>query len=145
ATKTATVQAIIDNYKSIAKLDARANVRLEFDDEALDPRSRVGDTEIEDDDMITAYWNLVIKHKPEGVRGISESLAMLEHMKRFGTVTSFKLMRDPLTRESTGMAHITYMRYDDAQTVLRNRVQSVRGLIVPFDTIYISPYHPHAE
>ncbi|KAJ1801132.1 hypothetical protein LPJ59_000528 [Coemansia sp. RSA 2399] len=57
ATKTATIQAIIDNYKSIAKLDARVNVRLEFDDEALDPRSRVGDTEIEDDDMITAYWN----------------------------------------------------------------------------------------
>ncbi|KAJ2541695.1 hypothetical protein EV175_006123 [Coemansia sp. RSA 1933] len=57
AAKTATIQAIIDNYKRIAKIDTQVNVRLEFDDETLDPRSRVGDTEIEDDDMITAFWN----------------------------------------------------------------------------------------
>ncbi|KAJ2563508.1 hypothetical protein IW140_006100 [Coemansia sp. RSA 1813] len=57
AARTATVQAIIDNYKRMANIDARAQVRLEFDDEGLDPSSRIGDTEIEDDDMITAFWS----------------------------------------------------------------------------------------
>ncbi|KAJ1801133.1 hypothetical protein LPJ59_000529 [Coemansia sp. RSA 2399] len=89
--------------------------------------------------------DLVIKHKPEGVHGLSESLALLNHMKTFGTVTKFRLVRDPLTRENTGIGFISYMRYDDAQEALRNREQSVKGLIEPFDTILISPYRPHPK
>ncbi|KAJ2513657.1 hypothetical protein GGI11_000318 [Coemansia sp. RSA 2049] len=53
--RTTAVQAVIDNYKKIAKVDAK--VRLEFDDEGLDPTSKIGDTEIEDDDMLTAFWS----------------------------------------------------------------------------------------
>ncbi|KAJ1821237.1 hypothetical protein LPJ60_002752, partial [Coemansia sp. RSA 2675] len=55
-TTSTTVQAIIDNYVSMAGLGDKATVTLEFDDERLDPGSTIGDTEIEDDDMLTAFW-----------------------------------------------------------------------------------------
>ncbi|KAJ2871002.1 hypothetical protein GGH93_005164 [Coemansia aciculifera] len=55
-TTATTVQAIIDNYVNMAGLSAKTAVTLEFDDERLDPSSTIGDTEIEDDDMLTAYW-----------------------------------------------------------------------------------------
>ncbi|KAJ2742759.1 hypothetical protein GGI20_004262, partial [Coemansia sp. BCRC 34301] len=55
-TSTTTVQAIIRNYISMAGLDASTSVTLEFDNERLDPSATIGDTEIEDDDMLTAIW-----------------------------------------------------------------------------------------
>ncbi|KAJ2486656.1 hypothetical protein IWW37_005547 [Coemansia sp. RSA 2050] len=55
-TTTTTVQTIIDNYVSMAGLEDKTAVALEFDDERLDPGSTIGDTEIEDDDMLTALW-----------------------------------------------------------------------------------------
>ncbi|KAJ2826193.1 hypothetical protein IWW50_002489, partial [Coemansia erecta] len=51
------VGVVIENYRKLAGLDASVNVRLEFDDEALDPSTTIGDTDLEDDDMLTAYWN----------------------------------------------------------------------------------------
>ncbi|KAJ2417804.1 hypothetical protein GGF41_005296, partial [Coemansia sp. RSA 2531] len=55
-TTATTVQAIIDNYVNMAGLSAKTAVTLEFDDERLDPSSTIGDTEVEDDDMLTAFW-----------------------------------------------------------------------------------------
>ncbi|KAJ1898450.1 hypothetical protein LPJ66_002731, partial [Kickxella alabastrina] len=53
---TTTVQSIIDNYCKIAGLPAGAQVSLEFDDEKLNPKATVGETDIEDDDMLSASW-----------------------------------------------------------------------------------------
>ncbi|OAQ34746.1 hypothetical protein K457DRAFT_151907 [Linnemannia elongata AG-77] len=50
--KTTTVHAIISHYKSIKGIPASTMVRLEFDDEALDPTTVIGNTEVEDDDML---------------------------------------------------------------------------------------------
>ncbi|KAG0304961.1 hypothetical protein BGZ97_001284 [Linnemannia gamsii] len=50
--KTATVHAIISHYKSIKRIPASTIVRLEFDDEALDSTTIIGNTEVEDDDML---------------------------------------------------------------------------------------------
>ncbi|KAJ2318112.1 hypothetical protein GGI00_006652, partial [Coemansia sp. RSA 2681] len=55
-TSATAIQAIIRNYISMAKLDPNTSVSLEFDDERLDPSTTIGDTEIEDDDMLTAIW-----------------------------------------------------------------------------------------
>ncbi|KAJ1723053.1 hypothetical protein LPJ53_002579 [Coemansia erecta] len=52
---TTTVQSVIDNYRKMAGLAEDAAVRLEFDDEKLDPASTIGETEIEDDDMLTVF------------------------------------------------------------------------------------------
>ncbi|KAJ2721486.1 hypothetical protein GGI07_003939 [Coemansia sp. Benny D115] len=49
------IKAIIDNYRRLAGLDEGVQVSLEFDSEKLSPESTVGETEIEDDDMLTAY------------------------------------------------------------------------------------------
>ncbi|KAJ1898677.1 hypothetical protein LPJ66_002609 [Kickxella alabastrina] len=53
---TTTVQSIIDNYCKIAGLPAGTQVSLEFDDEKLNPKATVGETDIEDDDMLSASW-----------------------------------------------------------------------------------------
>ncbi|KAF9907386.1 hypothetical protein EC991_010946 [Linnemannia zychae] len=50
--KTTTVNAIISHYKSIKRIPASTTVKLEFDDEALDLTTVIGDTEVEDDDML---------------------------------------------------------------------------------------------
>ncbi|KAJ2371924.1 hypothetical protein GGI05_007728, partial [Coemansia sp. RSA 2603] len=52
---TTTVQSVVDSYRAMAGLPADASVRLEFDDEKLDPSLTIADTEIEDDDMLTAF------------------------------------------------------------------------------------------
>ncbi|KAJ1678822.1 hypothetical protein EV182_003285, partial [Spiromyces aspiralis] len=49
------IQAIIDAYKRLSNLDPTTKVVLEFDDERLDPDSTLDETEIEDEDMITAF------------------------------------------------------------------------------------------
>ncbi|KAG0373902.1 hypothetical protein BGX24_011105 [Mortierella sp. AD032] len=50
--KTTTVHAIISHYKTIKRIPASTTVKLEFDDEALDSTTVIGDTEVEDDDML---------------------------------------------------------------------------------------------
>ncbi|KAF9108893.1 hypothetical protein BGX29_003823 [Mortierella sp. GBA35] len=50
--KTTTVHAIISHYRAIKKIAASTTVKLEFDDEALDSTTVIGDTEVEDDDML---------------------------------------------------------------------------------------------
>ncbi|KAG0282826.1 hypothetical protein BGZ96_012802 [Linnemannia gamsii] len=50
--KTTTVHAIISHYRSIKRIPASTIIRLEFDDEALDPITVIGNTEVEDDDML---------------------------------------------------------------------------------------------
>ncbi|KAI8319084.1 hypothetical protein GQ54DRAFT_329774 [Martensiomyces pterosporus] len=52
---TTTIQSIINNYREMAGIPESTKVTLEFDDEKLDPGDTVGDTEIEDDDMLTAH------------------------------------------------------------------------------------------
>ncbi|KAJ2496053.1 hypothetical protein GGH96_006085 [Coemansia sp. RSA 1972] len=49
------VQAVVENYCKLAQVPPNTRVRLEFDDEALDPNDTIGSTEIEDDDMLTAF------------------------------------------------------------------------------------------
>ncbi|KAJ1953178.1 hypothetical protein EC988_003139 [Linderina pennispora] len=51
---TTVVQTIIDHYRQIAKLPESTTIVLEFDDERLEPGVALADTEIEDDDMLTA-------------------------------------------------------------------------------------------
>ncbi|KAJ2315906.1 hypothetical protein IWW52_003912 [Coemansia sp. RSA 2704] len=55
-TPATTVKAVIENYRKLAQLDASMKIRLEFDDEALNPSDTIGNTEVEDDDMLTAFW-----------------------------------------------------------------------------------------
>ncbi|KAF9571593.1 hypothetical protein EC968_000410 [Mortierella alpina] len=47
-----TVQAILSHYRSQKKINADTPIRLEFDDEAMDPSTTIGSTDIEDDDML---------------------------------------------------------------------------------------------
>ncbi len=50
--KSTTIQAIVSHYKNLKEIGADIPVRLEFDDEAMDPNTTVGSTDIEDDDML---------------------------------------------------------------------------------------------
>ncbi|KAF9970031.1 hypothetical protein BGZ73_007392 [Actinomortierella ambigua] len=52
--KSTTVAAISNAYKKLKKIAANTIVRLEFDDETLPPQSTMADTDVEDDDMLTA-------------------------------------------------------------------------------------------
>ncbi|KAJ2611246.1 hypothetical protein H4S08_003259 [Coemansia sp. RSA 1365] len=54
-TATTSVQAIIENYRRLAGMSQDVAVRLEFDDEMLDPGDTIGDTDIENDDMLTVF------------------------------------------------------------------------------------------
>ncbi|KAJ2078242.1 hypothetical protein H4R24_004609 [Coemansia sp. RSA 988] len=54
-TATTSVQAIIENYCRLAGIGQDVAVRLEFDDEMLDPSGTIGDTDIETDDMLTVF------------------------------------------------------------------------------------------
>ncbi|KAJ2801326.1 hypothetical protein H4R20_003714 [Coemansia guatemalensis] len=54
-TATTSVQAIIENYRRLAGISQDVAVRLEFDDEMLDPDGTIGDTDIENDDMLTVF------------------------------------------------------------------------------------------
>ncbi|KAJ2475370.1 hypothetical protein IWW56_005449 [Coemansia sp. RSA 2131] len=81
---------------------------------------------------------VVVKHSIEGIRTLGHSLSLLEHMKKYGTVTSFKFMRDPVNNERSGMAFVSYLHYDDAKAALALREQTVVGLPESFDTIDVS-------
>ncbi|KAF9578875.1 hypothetical protein BGW38_005115, partial [Lunasporangiospora selenospora] len=50
--KTTRIQAILSHYRRVKGIPAESTTKLEFDDEALDPELTIGDTEIEDDDML---------------------------------------------------------------------------------------------
>ncbi|KAF9184763.1 hypothetical protein BGZ51_009312 [Haplosporangium sp. Z 767] len=50
--KTTTVRAILGHYVKAKKINPETPVKLEFDDETLDANMTIGDTEIEDDDML---------------------------------------------------------------------------------------------
>ncbi|KAF9935108.1 hypothetical protein BGZ75_002160 [Mortierella antarctica] len=47
-----TAEAILSHYKIQKKMDADVLVKLEFDDEVMDPSTTIGSTDIEDDDML---------------------------------------------------------------------------------------------
>lgn len=47
-----TIFAILTHYKRIKKISADTPVKLEFDDEAIDPSKTIGETDVEDDDML---------------------------------------------------------------------------------------------
>ncbi|KAJ2317659.1 hypothetical protein IWW52_003005, partial [Coemansia sp. RSA 2704] len=81
---------------------------------------------------------VVVKHRAEAIRSMHESLSLLDHMRQFGAVTSFKFMRDPVTSERTGMAFVSYLHYSDAQTALSSRTHTVAGLPRPFDVVDVS-------
>ncbi|PIA13138.1 hypothetical protein COEREDRAFT_11789 [Coemansia reversa NRRL 1564] len=89
--------------------------------------------------------DLVIKHHVHGIKDIQQSLRLLNHMKKFGKVTAFKFMRDPVTSERTGMAFITYKQYSDAQDALKSRRQTVPELTAPFNEIEVTPYQRQAR
>ncbi|KAJ2285310.1 hypothetical protein IW141_005844, partial [Coemansia sp. RSA 355] len=78
---------------------------------------------------------VVVKHSIEGIRTLRHSLSLLEHMKKYGTVTSFKFMRDPVNNERSGMAFVSYLHYDDAKAAIALREQSVKGLPESFESI----------
>ncbi|KAJ1743185.1 hypothetical protein LPJ78_002686 [Coemansia sp. RSA 989] len=90
-----------------------------------------------------AFGNLVrlvvVKHKVEAIRSLAASQKLLDHMKQFGTVTSFKFMRDPVTNERTGLAFVSYLQYSDAEEAIRTRLQTVSGLPEPHNTIDVTP------
>ncbi|KAI7822793.1 hypothetical protein BX661DRAFT_187176 [Kickxella alabastrina] len=82
--------------------------------------------------------DVVIKHKIQAITDMKQSLLLLDHMKKFGTVTSFRFSRDPLTKERTGMAFVSYLHSDDAKEALSNRRQIVEGLRAPLNNIEVS-------
>jgi hypothetical protein len=45
---------MLTQYGLIKKLPKDVQIRLELDGESLDPKMQVGDTELEDGDMLTA-------------------------------------------------------------------------------------------
>ncbi|KAK3829132.1 MAG: hypothetical protein J3Q66DRAFT_324429 [Benniella sp.] len=47
-----TIFAILMHYKRIKKIPADTLIKLEFDDEAIDPSKKIGETDVEDDDML---------------------------------------------------------------------------------------------
>ncbi|KAG0329598.1 hypothetical protein BG000_012027 [Podila horticola] len=51
--KSTTVEAVLKHYRRLKKLDSDTPVHLSWDDEDLDPISTIGDTDVEDDDMLT--------------------------------------------------------------------------------------------
>ncbi|KAF9380525.1 hypothetical protein CPC16_010286 [Podila verticillata] len=51
--KSTTVEAVLKHYRKLKKLDADTLVTLSWDDEDLDPASTIGDTDVEDGDMLT--------------------------------------------------------------------------------------------
>lgn len=83
---------------------------------------------------------VVVKHSIEGVTNMTDSLALLNHMKKFGNVTMFKFMRDPLSNERTGLVHMSYQHLDDAVNALTQRRQVVSALRAPYNIIDVSPY-----
>ncbi|PVU91750.1 hypothetical protein BB561_004237 [Smittium simulii] len=54
--KTVKVSAIINLYKEMLQLSSNINVSLSFDDERIDVNVAIGDTEIENEDMLTANY-----------------------------------------------------------------------------------------
>ncbi|KAJ2841873.1 hypothetical protein IWW36_006112, partial [Coemansia brasiliensis] len=78
---------------------------------------------------------VVVKHKTEAIRSLEASQKLLDHMKQFGTVTSFKFMRDPVTNERTGLAFVSYLQYSDAEQAIKTRLQTVSGIPELYNTI----------
>ncbi|KAF9395762.1 hypothetical protein BGX21_009782 [Mortierella sp. AD011] len=50
--KTTTIYSILSHYKTIKKIPEGTPVQLEFDDEVIDPSTTIGNTDVEDDDML---------------------------------------------------------------------------------------------
>ncbi|KAJ2801327.1 hypothetical protein H4R20_003715 [Coemansia guatemalensis] len=88
--------------------------------------------------------DLVIKHHVNGIKDIQQSLSLLNHMKKFGKITAFKFMRDPVTSERTGMAFVTYKQFSEAQDALKSRRQTVAELPTPFNEIEVTPFQRQA-
>ncbi|KAJ2008605.1 hypothetical protein GGI04_001021 [Coemansia thaxteri] len=83
---------------------------------------------------------ITVKHNIDGVTNMSESLALLGHLKKFGTLVSFRFMRDPLTQERTGLAFASYMHFDDVNKAVSSRRQIVSGLQAPFNSIEVANF-----
>ncbi|KAJ2721485.1 hypothetical protein GGI07_003938 [Coemansia sp. Benny D115] len=88
---------------------------------------------------------LVVKHNLRGVTNMKQSLTLLQHMKRFGTVTLFKFNRDRLTQERTGMLLVTYQHADDAAKAMAQANQYVQGLPAPYNAIEVSAYRAPSQ
>ncbi|ORX64073.1 hypothetical protein DL89DRAFT_295785 [Linderina pennispora] len=84
--------------------------------------------------------DLVVKHNVAGVTSMQQSLVLLNHMKKYGSVTNFRFMKDPVTHDRSGMVFVSYQHYDDANQALNERLQIVDGLPQPFNTIEVTPY-----
>ncbi|KAJ2234365.1 hypothetical protein GGF40_002474 [Coemansia sp. RSA 1286] len=84
--------------------------------------------------------DVVVKFNLRGVTNVEQSLALLTHMKTFGTVTSFTFGRDPLTLQRTGMATVIYLHMADCQASTKKQHQTVPGLPTPFNTIQVSKH-----
>ncbi|KAJ2779673.1 hypothetical protein H4R18_003889 [Coemansia javaensis] len=89
--------------------------------------------------------DIVIKHSIGGIQTMEHSLRLLAHLRQFGTLTSLKFMRDPLTSERTGLAFASYLHYDEAAQALRVQQQTVDGLPAPFNTIDVTPFKKQAQ
>ncbi|KAJ2838690.1 hypothetical protein J3B02_006345, partial [Coemansia erecta] len=82
--------------------------------------------------------DVIVKFSLRGVSNLEQSLNLLSHMKKHGTVTSFRLARDPLTLQRTGMAVVSYLHADDCRSALNKPHQTVSGLPAPYDIIDVS-------
>ncbi|KAJ2860886.1 hypothetical protein GGH94_005257 [Coemansia aciculifera] len=84
---------------------------------------------------------ITIKHNIEGIANMNDSLALIDHLKKFGTLVTFNFRKDPLTKERTGLAFASYLHYDDVNNAIKKRSQIVDKLKAPYNSIEIEPFN----
>ncbi|KAJ2024857.1 hypothetical protein GGI06_000821 [Coemansia sp. S85] len=80
---------------------------------------------------------ITIKHNIDGITNMSDALALISHLKKFGTLVTFNFKKDPLTKERTGLAFATYLHYDDVNNATMKRTQIVDKLKAPYNSIEV--------
>ncbi|KAJ2809385.1 hypothetical protein H4S07_003218 [Coemansia furcata] len=80
---------------------------------------------------------ITIKHNIDGITNMNDSLALINHLKKFGTLVTFNFKKDPLTKERTGLAFASYLHYDDVNNAVKKRNQIVDKLNAPYNTIEV--------
>ncbi|KAJ2057241.1 hypothetical protein GGH13_007369 [Coemansia sp. S155-1] len=72
---------------------------------------------------------------------MSDSLALIDHLKKFGTLVTFNFKKDPLTKERTGLAFASYLHYDDVNNAVKKRSQIVDKLKAPYNSIDVELFN----
>ncbi|KAJ2742758.1 hypothetical protein GGI20_004261 [Coemansia sp. BCRC 34301] len=84
---------------------------------------------------------VTIKHSLDGITSMDDSLALIDHLKKFGTLVTFNFKRDPLTKERTGLAFASYLHYDDVNNAVKRRSQIVDKLKAPHNTVEVDLFN----